>query len=136
MTKLDRDFAKKSRLLELSAGDMRVSSGIVNILPDFQVCDFAFDPCGYSMDAIEDQAYATIRVTPEENCSYATFEIMDYRTRDLQDLIYRISCVYKPSVLLFSLYCWTSKDQEEELGFLSPFLPLYTCSVKIDCSIV
>lgn len=124
MTKLDRDsaskFFKKSGLLELSAGDMTVSSGIVNILPDFQVCDFAFDPCGYSMNAIEDQAYATIHVTPEENCSYASFEIMEYRARDLQDLIYRVASVFKPSVLLFSLYSRTSKDHEEELGFLSP----------------
>lgn len=83
MTKLDRDsaskFFKKSGLLELSAGDMTFSSGIANILPDFQVCDSAFDPCGYSMNAIEDQAYSTIHVTPEENCSYASFEIMDYR---------------------------------------------------------
>lgn len=124
MTQLDRDsaskFFKKSGLLELSAGDMTVSSGIVNILPDFQICDFAFDPCGYSMNAIEDQAYATIHVTPEENCSYASFEIMEYRARDLQDLIYRIASVFRPSVLLFSLYSRTSQDQGEQFGFSSP----------------
>lgn len=136
MTELDRDsaskFFKKSGLLELNAGDMTVSSGIVNILPDFQVCDFAFDPCGYSMNAIEDQAYATIHVTPEENCSYASFEIMEYRARDLKDLIYRIASVFKPSVLLFSLYSRTSKDQGEELGFSSP-LPNKYDLLGYDC---
>lgn len=136
MTQLDRDsaskFFKKSGLLELSAGDMTVSSGIVNILPDFQICDFAFDPCGYSMNAIEDQAYATIHVTPEENCSYASFEIMEYRARDLQDLIYRIASVFRPSVLLFSLYSRTSEDQGEQFGFSSP-LPNKYDLLGYDC---
>ncbi len=44
------------------------------LLPGFQIDDFAFDPYGYSMNAIKDQFYCTIHVTPQEESSYVSFE--------------------------------------------------------------
>ncbi|CAH8266697.1 unnamed protein product, partial [Arabidopsis lyrata] len=35
-------------------------SGIRNILPASEICDFNFDPCGYSMNSVEGDAVSTI----------------------------------------------------------------------------
>jgi len=41
---------------------------------DWEIDDFLFKPFGYSLNAIKDQYYFTIHVTPQEEASYASFE--------------------------------------------------------------
>ncbi|CAM9447761.1 unnamed protein product [Chrysoparadoxa australica] len=53
---------------------MTKRTGIGNLVPGAQVDACAFDPCGYSMNAIQFDSYYTIHVTPEAKCSYASFE--------------------------------------------------------------
>lgn len=57
-----------------SAKEMTKLSGINNIVQGHVICDFDFDPCGYSMNGIEGPAYSTVHVTPEEGFSYASYE--------------------------------------------------------------
>ncbi|KEH21807.1 S-adenosylmethionine decarboxylase proenzyme [Medicago truncatula] len=57
-----------------SAASMTENSGIRKILPKSDICDFEFEPCGYSMNGIEGSAISTIHVTPEDGFSYASFE--------------------------------------------------------------
>jgi S-adenosylmethionine decarboxylase len=59
---------------EKTARDMTIQSGIADLVPGSKIDDCAFDPCGYSMNAIQFDSYYTIHVTPEEGCSYASFE--------------------------------------------------------------
>ena len=47
-----------------SAAAMTVNSGIRKILPNWNIYDFDFEPCGYSMNAIEEDAISTIHITP------------------------------------------------------------------------
>ncbi len=42
--------------------------------PDFVIDDFGFEPFGYSLNAINDDRYFTIHITPQENSSYISFE--------------------------------------------------------------
>ena len=49
-------------------------SKLESIYPKAIVDDYVFDPCGYSANALLGQYYYTIHVTPESNCSYASFE--------------------------------------------------------------
>lgn len=53
---------------------VRELSKVDQIFPGFQVDDFLFEPCGYSLNAIRDEDYYTIHVTPEEVSSYVSFE--------------------------------------------------------------
>jgi len=68
-----RKFCKSD---EHSSGvDMTDKTGIRALLPSSTVIhEFAFDPCGYSMNALCGSGYATVHVTPESSCSYASFE--------------------------------------------------------------
>lgn len=44
------------------------------IFPGFQIDDYLFQPCGYSLNAIRGGEFYTIHVTPEETGSYVSFE--------------------------------------------------------------
>lgn len=57
-----------------TAREMTKRTGICDLVPGAIIDDFAFEPCGYSMNAILHGNYSTVHVTPEEICSYASFE--------------------------------------------------------------
>lgn len=59
---------------DLHTKTMTKRSGIPNIIPEMEICDFEFEPCGYSMNAICGPALSTIHVTPEDGFSYASYE--------------------------------------------------------------
>lgn len=59
----------------LNAAAVTAHSGISALLPGAQIDDFVFDPCGYSMNALRASTFSTIHVTPEDSCSYASFEL-------------------------------------------------------------
>ncbi|CAF2378016.1 unnamed protein product, partial [Brassica napus] len=97
MTGLDREkasvFYKNGE-----TGSMTDNSGIRKILPQSQICDFEFEPCGYSMNSIEGDAISTIHVTPEDGFSYASFEAVgyDFNTLDLSQLVTRVLSCFEP----------------------------------------
>ncbi|WP_228142640.1 hypothetical protein, partial [Acinetobacter baumannii] len=67
MTQLDRKQASVFyKDTSKSAMEITLNSGISDILPESKICDFQFDPCGYSMNALEGAAISTIHVTPED----------------------------------------------------------------------
>lgn len=47
---------------------------VEQIFPNFLIDDYLFQPCGYSLNAINGKDYYTIHVTPEEIGSYVSFE--------------------------------------------------------------
>lgn len=50
--------------------EMTKSAGIENLVPGATIDPRAFEPCGYSMNAILYNSYATMHVTPERGSSY------------------------------------------------------------------
>ena len=62
----------------VGAAAVTAASGLRALLPSALVDDFVFDPCGYSMNALDGSAFATVHVTPEEACSYASLELCGY----------------------------------------------------------
>jgi len=68
-----RKFCKSDLLPTGEA--MTDKAGIRALMPPTTMFhEFAFDPCGYSMNALYNEFYATAHVTPESSCSYASFE--------------------------------------------------------------
>ncbi|KAK9008507.1 hypothetical protein V6N11_075397 [Hibiscus sabdariffa] len=100
LTGLDRERASVfCKDQSASAAVMTLNSGIREILPKSEICDFEFDPCGYSMNAIEGGAISTIHVTPEDGFSYASFEAVGYDLKEVsvKELVERVLVCFKPS---------------------------------------
>ncbi|XP_042418960.1 S-adenosylmethionine decarboxylase proenzyme-like [Zingiber officinale] len=101
MTGLDTQrasiFYKNS--VAASAHEMTKISGISEIIPEMEICDFDFEPCGYSMNGICGPAASTIHVTPEEGFSYASYEAMGFDSQFLtyHDLLERVLTCFGPS---------------------------------------
>lgn len=99
MTGLDREKALVFYEEQCgSAKMMTVKSGIREILPNSQICEFGFEPCGYSMNSVEGSAVSTIHVTPEDGFSYASFETVGYDLKmvNLKELIEKVLACFEP----------------------------------------
>ncbi|KAK1310983.1 S-adenosylmethionine decarboxylase proenzyme [Acorus calamus] len=132
MTGLDKERAEvfyKSRAG--SAVEMTKISGIREILPGSAICDFEFDPCGYSMNSIEGDAISTIHVTPEDGFSYASFEAMGYSDKevDLGHLVERVLKCFRPAEFSVAIH---SDGWVEESRWGGPLaLKGYVCGERI-----
>lgn len=107
MTSLDRERASVFYKTQgSSAATMTEDSGIRKILPQSEICDFEFEPCGYSMNSIEGDAISTIHVTPEDGFSYASFETMGYNFEevDLSQLLERVLVCFEPNEFSVALH--------------------------------
>lgn len=131
MTGLDRKKASVFyKTQSSSAGQMTEDSNIRKILPDSKICDFEFDPCGYSMNAIEGSAISTIHVTPEDGFSYASFEAMgyDFKVVNFNDLLERVLACFQPSEFSVALH---TDDTGKGLAFdIAPDVHGYCCEEK------
>lgn len=58
----------------LTAHDIRTFLKLDELIPNFQLDDFVFEPYGYSVNAIYDNKYLTVHVTPQSDSSYVSFE--------------------------------------------------------------
>ncbi|KAF9618320.1 hypothetical protein IFM89_000955 [Coptis chinensis] len=112
MTELDRSLAGKfyghpgnDNSGHIAGREMTMATGINDIIPSALMCDFAFDPCGYSMNGIDGVHYSTIHVTPEDGYSYASFELMactDDRN-DIDDVLRKVVQVFRPGTMSISV---------------------------------
>ncbi|KAI4314017.1 hypothetical protein L6164_026960 [Bauhinia variegata] len=117
MTGLDREkslvFYKEQ---SGSAALMTVNSGIRKILPDSQICDFDFEPCGYSMNSVEGAAVSTIHVTPEDGFSYASFETVGYDLKavNLNRIVERVLACFEPKEFSIAVHADVSGKSFEQ----------------------
>jgi S-adenosylmethionine decarboxylase len=81
---------------------MTVLSGLAALLPGVTVDDWAFEPCGYSMNGLREHFYYTVHVTPERDFSYASFETNDPAFRDPQ-LVERVIGAFAPTHAVMTL---------------------------------
>ncbi|XP_065854759.1 S-adenosylmethionine decarboxylase proenzyme-like [Euphorbia lathyris] len=114
MTGLDKDRASVFyKTNSNSAAAMTKESGIRKILPRSEICDFEFDPCGYSMNSIEGEAISTIHVTPEDGFSYASFESMGYNFEEMNlgQLLERVLACFDPTEFSVALHLNVVNDE-------------------------
>ncbi|KAJ2893636.1 S-adenosylmethionine decarboxylase proenzyme [Zalerion maritima] len=90
--------------------------------PDARIDSFLFTPCGFSANGLVPAAddgngstaahYFTVHVTPESNCSYASFETNvpgGQKGRATADIIDHVVRIFKPS--RFSVTLFEAKDK-------------------------
>ena len=67
----------------LSSLEIRHFFKLGKLLEGFDISDFVFKPCGYSLNAINNKTYCTLHVTPQKDFSYVSFETNMKLDRDL-----------------------------------------------------
>jgi len=95
------------------ANAMSDASGIRELVSHALLDDWAFEPCGYSMNALSAGYYYTVHITPELGFSYASFETNDpsYAT---DERLAQILDVFQPSHATISLTSRNAGKEEEE----------------------
>ena len=97
--------------------------GLTTLFPETELDAFAFEPCGYSANALmprggkrDNAGYWTIHVTPEEHSSYASFETnvaLDTNpgsSNTLPALVSRIVQTFEPGKMSVTLFVSSDND--------------------------
>jgi S-adenosylmethionine decarboxylase len=77
--------------------------GVAELIPGQETDEFNFNPCGYSMNGLCDEVYSTIHVTPEPQCSYASFET-NLSLPSYKNLISQVFAIFKPGTVTLTLF--------------------------------
>ncbi|RDX75409.1 S-adenosylmethionine decarboxylase proenzyme, partial [Mucuna pruriens] len=111
MTGLDRDKARVFHK-ERGGGKMTETSGVGEIVPSHVICDFEFEPCGYSMNGIQGGAFSTVHVTPENGFSYASYEAqgLEVELNSLGALVRRVLKCFGPAEFSVAVTCEVGEE--------------------------
>ena len=100
MHQLDPEVMKQFHHSEETPAQVIKRTGITDILLNAEHVDgHVFQPWGFSMNALKDDVYITIHVTPEDGGSYVSYETnMIFRCLEtLKKTIQRVIDLFKPS---------------------------------------
>ncbi|XP_057956758.1 S-adenosylmethionine decarboxylase proenzyme 4 [Malania oleifera] len=130
MTDLDPLLARKffrcpadARTGAAAGKEMTEATGIADITPGALICDFGFDPCGYSMNGVDGDRYSTIHVTPEDGYSYASFECVGSvydGGDDVARMLKKVVQVFRPATMTVSTTCVMGEVWRRVAGALEP----------------
>merc|ERR1711862_280723 len=82
--------------------EQTVAAGIDALCPGSIIDAQAFEPCGYSMNAILFRSYSTIHITPESGSSYASFET-NQKVTSYKALINNVIRTFRPKRFVMTL---------------------------------
>lgn len=104
MHDLDREAMNKFyKSSSSNADEVTRVTGISEFLPGALIDAALFDPCGYSANGLLDNSYFSIHVTPQEECSYASFET-NIKVSCYKELISKVLKTFKPGRFLMTLF--------------------------------
>lgn len=76
--------------------EIRRKTGLNGVADDsWLLHDLQFEPCGYSINAIRGAEYQTIHITPEDHCSFASYET-NTRASNYAERIHKVLDVFNP----------------------------------------
>jgi len=96
----------------LTAEQIRAYLNLTPFLSGFEFNDYVFEPYGYSINAIQNDKYFTIHVTPQAESSYVSFE----SNINIPDMIPNLLAVLSPK--LFDLLSYNDADLQSRLDHL------------------
>ncbi|KAL3942383.1 MAG: hypothetical protein SGBAC_003415 [Bacillariaceae sp.] len=82
--------------------EQTLQSGITSLCPGAVIDPRAFEPCGYSMNAILFRSYSTIHITPESGSSYVSFET-NQKVASYKSLISNVISTFRPKRFVMTL---------------------------------
>eukprot|EP00980_Cylindrotheca_fusiformis_P004084 scaffold880_cov132-Cylindrotheca_fusiformis.AAC.80 len=82
--------------------EQTLQSGINKLCPGAIIDPRAFEPCGYSMNAILFRSYSTIHITPERGSSYVSFET-NQKVSSYKSLISNVISTFRPKRFVMTL---------------------------------
>jgi len=92
--------------------------GIAELIPGQDTDEFNFTPCGYSMNGLRDSVYSTIHVTPEPQCSYASFET-NWALPCYKSLLSHVFDIFQPGTVTLAYFAEKHSDPHH-LNFEMP----------------
>ena len=94
-----------------STKDSTLRSGINDLILNSTIDSYSFDPCGYSMNGLNGKSFSTIHVTPENHCSFVSYEtniseqdLLDSSNKTYSDLVQDVIDVFKPGRFTVSIF--------------------------------
>ncbi|KAL7531481.1 hypothetical protein ACHAWF_003783 [Thalassiosira exigua] len=78
------------------------AAGIRALVPGAKIDARAFEPCGYSMNAILFHSYSTMHITPEGGSSYASFET-NQKLKNYAPLVGNVVRTFRPRRFVITL---------------------------------
>ena len=72
----------------------RLRQGLARIFPDFEIQSHAFQPEGYSLNAVKGEDYFTIHITPEAGFFYISFEAR-IKNFPLEEMVNKLTYLFK-----------------------------------------
>uniref|UniRef100_A0A7S0RQX6 adenosylmethionine decarboxylase n=1 Tax=Pyramimonas obovata TaxID=1411642 RepID=A0A7S0RQX6_9CHLO len=108
------------------------ASGIRDLLAKSKIDDFAFEPCGYSMNGLEGDAFNTIHITPEDGFSYASLELCGYQNLDIPQIVNGCAKVFNPQHLAVAVS--TDLVSVDGPGFATDGLPAPADMLSSGCT--
>lgn len=92
---------KKEEVKRIS-DEQTTAAGINSLCPGAVIDAQAFEPCGYSMNAILFRSYSTIHITPESGSSYASFET-NQKVTSYKTLLNNVIRTFRPKRFVMTL---------------------------------
>lgn len=96
-----------------------IKTGLCDIYPEAQLDSYLYEPCGYSANGLLKDNYFNIHVTPEPNCSYASFETnvpVPVGHGTIMDVIHKVITIFKPEK--FSVTVFKTREDNDNKKYL------------------
>lgn len=102
-------FKRRSASVE----QIREATKVHQILKGYQIDDYAFEPFGYSLNAVKGQNYFTIHVTPQDESPYVSFETNEVEAGKGLKVLEAVIEVFRPRS--FDVVYFDCDGREEKL---------------------
>jgi len=115
-----REDETEEEAVERISREQTKRAGIDALCPGYGIDPRAFEPCGYSMNAILFRSYTTMHITPEDGSSYASFET-NQKVSSYDALIHNVVKAFKPKRFVMTLMADEDGLKEmKEIPFSGP----------------
>lgn len=98
---------------DVDTAEVRRRTGIADFFPEALIDDYMFEPFGYSLNGLTADGYFTIHVTPQPNCSFASFETNVFLP-DYTELIEKVLRAFQPSRFIVTNLANTLATQQHK----------------------